>query len=137
MSEVAFIGLGTMGQGMARNLSRAGHEVTAWNRTRRPLPAELDRIAEAESVAGAIRGKPVIMVCVTGPEAQRAVFDEALLDHLGPDVLVIDFDYDGSGRLGAACASGGGAGKPISRCACIRQQVRSVGGAARLRLWRR
>ena len=29
MSEVAFIGLGTMGRGLARNLVRAGHAVTA------------------------------------------------------------------------------------------------------------
>ena len=90
MSEVAFIGLGTMGRGMARNLARAGHEVTAWNRTQRPLPAELERIRQVETIAAAIRGKPIVFVCVTGPDAQRAVFDEALLDHLGPDVLVID-----------------------------------------------
>src|SRR5208337_4519506 len=29
-------------------------------------------------------------VCLTGPDAQHAVFDQTLLDHLGPDVLVID-----------------------------------------------
>ena len=67
MSAVAFIGLGTMGRGMARNLSRAGHEVTAWNRTRRPLPAELELITQVETLADAIRGKPVVFVCVTGP----------------------------------------------------------------------
>ena len=38
MSEVAFIGLGTMGRGIARNLVRAGHTVTAWNRTQRACP---------------------------------------------------------------------------------------------------
>ena len=32
--RVGFIGLGRMGQGMVRNLLRAGHEVTVWNRTR-------------------------------------------------------------------------------------------------------
>jgi len=90
MSDVAFIGLGTMGRGMVRNLLRAGHTVTAWNRTRRPLPAELDKVAEADSIAAAVRGKPVVFVCVTGPDAQRAVYDEALLDCLGSDVLVID-----------------------------------------------
>ncbi|HKN28588.1 MAG TPA: NAD(P)-dependent oxidoreductase [Roseiarcus sp.] len=89
MSDVAFIGLGTMGRGMVRNLYRAGNTVTAWNRTRRPLPAELDSVAQAESIAAAIRGKSIVFVCVTGPDAQRAVFDE-LLDCLGPDVLVID-----------------------------------------------
>jgi 3-hydroxyisobutyrate dehydrogenase-like beta-hydroxyacid dehydrogenase len=110
MSEVAFIGLGTMGQGMARNLSRAGHEVTAWNRTRRPLPTELEGVAQAESIAGAIRGKPVVMVCVTGPDAQRTVFDEGLLDCLGADVLVIDStttDPAISVRLAEAAAARG------------------------------
>ena len=33
MSEVAFIGLGTMGRGMALNLVRTGHSVTGWNWT--------------------------------------------------------------------------------------------------------
>lgn len=31
--KIAFIGLGNMGSHMARNLLRAGHEVTVWNRT--------------------------------------------------------------------------------------------------------
>ena len=88
MSRVAFIGLGTMGRGMARNLARAGHEVTAWNRTRRTLPAELEGVAQADSVVGAIRGKPIVMVCVTGPDAQRAVFDEALLEFHLRTILV-------------------------------------------------
>ncbi len=41
--KAAFIGLGSMGRGMARNLLRAGHELTVWNRTR----------ANAEELAGA------------------------------------------------------------------------------------
>jgi len=32
--KVGFIGLGSMGRGMARNLLKAGHEVTVYNRTR-------------------------------------------------------------------------------------------------------
>ena len=31
--RVGFAGLGRMGAHMARNLSRAGHKVTLWNRT--------------------------------------------------------------------------------------------------------
>jgi 3-hydroxyisobutyrate dehydrogenase-like beta-hydroxyacid dehydrogenase len=110
MSAVAFIGLGTMGRGMVRNLSRAGYEVTAWNRTRRPLPAELESVTQVETIADAIRGKPVVFVCVTGPDAQRAVFDEALIGHLGPDVLVIDStttDPAVSARLAQAVAARG------------------------------
>lgn len=32
--DVAFIGLGQMGSGMADNLVAAGHRVTVWNRDR-------------------------------------------------------------------------------------------------------
>jgi 3-hydroxyisobutyrate dehydrogenase-like beta-hydroxyacid dehydrogenase len=32
--RIAFLGLGNMGQPMARNLLRAGHELTLWNRSR-------------------------------------------------------------------------------------------------------
>ena len=32
--KVGFVGLGSMGRGMARNLLRAGHDVTVYNRTR-------------------------------------------------------------------------------------------------------
>ena len=99
-----------MGRGMARNLLRAGYSVTAWNRTRRPSPPELEGLALAGSIAAAIPGKPIVFVCVTGPDAQRAVFDEALLDHLGPDVLVIDStttDPAVSTRLAQAVATRG------------------------------
>ena len=32
--KVGFVGLGVMGRAMARNLLKAGHEVTVYNRTR-------------------------------------------------------------------------------------------------------
>lgn len=41
--DVAFIGLGQMGSGMARSLIAAGHTVTVWNRN----------VAKAEAIAGA------------------------------------------------------------------------------------
>jgi 3-hydroxyisobutyrate dehydrogenase-like beta-hydroxyacid dehydrogenase len=90
MADIAFIGLGTMGQGMVRNLLRGGHAVTAWNRTERPLSADLAAASLATSIRDAIAGKPVIFVSVTGPDAQRAVFDDALLNDLGAGVLVAD-----------------------------------------------
>lgn len=33
MTNVTFLGLGTMGSGMAGNLLQAGHEVRVWNRS--------------------------------------------------------------------------------------------------------
>src|SRR4029077_10500155 len=37
--KLGFLGLGRMGSGMARNLLRAGHEVTVFNRTREKAEA--------------------------------------------------------------------------------------------------
>ena len=71
MTEIAHIGLGIMGRGMVRNLLAAGHAVTAWNRTARDLPADLAGAAIAPSLAAAVADKPLIVVCLTGPDAQR------------------------------------------------------------------
>ncbi len=35
--RIGFIGLGGMGQGMAANLLKAGHEVVVWNRSPEPV----------------------------------------------------------------------------------------------------
>ena len=52
--KVGFIGLGRMGEGMAANLLKAGHEVTVYNRTPRkaePLAAQGAKIADKVSEA--------------------------------------------------------------------------------------
>ena len=33
MARIGFIGLGIMGSGMVKNLVKAGHQVTVWNRS--------------------------------------------------------------------------------------------------------
>lgn len=90
--EIAFIGLGTMGCGMVRNLLRAGHAITAWNRSPRPLPSELEKVQLAGSLAEAVAGKEWVLVCVTGPDAQRAVYEgpAGLVAHVRPGMLVAD-----------------------------------------------
>ena len=58
--KIAFIGLGNMGEPMALNLVRAGHELSVYNRTRgkaEPLAKEGARV-EA-SPAAAVRGAEV------------------------------------------------------------------------------
>ena len=68
--RVGFIGLGAMGQGMARNLLVAGHEVQVWNRTparAKPLVAEGARLAK--SVADACREAAVVFTMVADDNA--------------------------------------------------------------------
>ncbi|BAU87363.1 dehydrogenase [Streptomyces laurentii] len=72
---VAVLGTGIMGAAMARNLARAGHTVTAWNRTREraePLAKDGARIAgtPAEAVADA---DVVLTMVYDGPAALDAM----------------------------------------------------------------
>ena len=67
MSEkVGFIGLGIMGQGMAKNLMEAGFDVNVWNRT----PARMDPFCEAgarccSSPADVAAHSDIIITCVS------------------------------------------------------------------------
>ena len=67
MSEnVGFIGLGIMGQGMARNLMEAGFNVNVWNRS----PARMDPFCEAgarccSSPADVAAHSDIIITCVS------------------------------------------------------------------------
>lgn len=92
MTDIAYLGLGIMGSGMVRNLLRAGHSVTVWNRTARDIPPELDGSVRTTSVAEAMGERDRVMLCLTGPHAQREVILGAngLLDALRPGTIVVD-----------------------------------------------
>jgi 3-hydroxyisobutyrate dehydrogenase-like beta-hydroxyacid dehydrogenase len=76
--NIAFIGLGRMGSSMARNLIRAGHQVTAYNRTRSKadsLAVEGARLAG--SPAEAARDCEVAVTMLTDDTAvEQAVFGD-------------------------------------------------------------
>ncbi|MFZ5748522.1 MAG: NAD(P)-dependent oxidoreductase [Pseudomonadota bacterium] len=71
--EIGVIGLGQMGSGIARNIAKAGHALTVWNRDRakaEPLVAEGARLAETP--ADAARGDIVVTI-VANDAALEAV----------------------------------------------------------------
>ncbi|MGH9496127.1 MAG: NAD(P)-dependent oxidoreductase [Candidatus Sulfotelmatobacter sp.] len=68
--RVAFLGLGIMGQSMATNLVKAGHEVTVWNRT----PGKIvEGAGIAPSPAAAAQGAEVVWLCVSDTDAVQDV----------------------------------------------------------------
>jgi len=68
--RVAFLGLGIMGQAMATNLVKAGHEVTVWNRT----PGKVvEGAGIAPTPAAAARGAEVVWLCVSDTDAVESV----------------------------------------------------------------
>jgi len=72
--RIAFIGLGKMGAGMARNLLRAGHAVDVYNRSRNKAEALAKEGARvADSPAAACREAEAVLTMVA---------DDAALEHI-------------------------------------------------------
>lgn len=75
--DVGFIGLGRMGHNMARNLCKAGHHVTVYNRTRDKAQAlASDGATVAESIAAACKGDVVMTMVSDDPALEEMVFAE-------------------------------------------------------------
>lgn len=72
---VSVLGTGIMGAAMARNLTRAGHTVRAWNRTRaKAEPLAADGAYIADTPAGAVEGADVVLTMLhDGPAALDVV----------------------------------------------------------------
>ncbi len=77
--RIGFLGLGTMGEPIANNLRKAGHELTVWNRTR----SKADHIVSkggklARTARECAAGKDLVFTCLSDEKALDAVLD-------GPD----------------------------------------------------
>jgi 3-hydroxyisobutyrate dehydrogenase-like beta-hydroxyacid dehydrogenase len=77
--RIGFLGLGTMGEPIANNLRKAGHDLTVWNRT----PAKADHIVSkggrlAPTARECATGKDLVFTCLSDEKALDAVLD-------GPD----------------------------------------------------
>lgn len=81
--RIAFIGLGSMGAGMAANLLKGGHEVTVWNRTAsvaEPLKAQGAKVAA--SATDAAQGAEVVHNMLANDAAVREVILGSVLPAL-------------------------------------------------------
>ena len=91
--KVAFIGLGTMGGGMATNILKAGHELTVHNRTRdkeEPLAAAGAKRAATPKEAAV--GAEVIVSCVTNSEIMKSILvgENGVIHGVQPGAVVVD-----------------------------------------------
>jgi 2-hydroxy-3-oxopropionate reductase len=94
MTTVGFIGLGIMGGPMARNLVKAGYDVTGYNRDH----AKVDALVAAggrgaSTVAGAVAGADVVATMLPDSPDVAAVLggEDGVFAHAAPGTLVIDF----------------------------------------------
>jgi 3-hydroxyisobutyrate dehydrogenase len=79
MSTIAFLGTGTMGLPMARNLLRGGFELRVWNRTaERARPLESDGATVCADPREAARGADIVLTMLSDTEAVLAAAGPAL-----------------------------------------------------------
>lgn len=91
--NVAFLGLGAIGQPMAGHLARA-HSLTVWNRTSAVAEtfARTSGCRVAATPAAAVRGAEVVVTCLPTSKEVEAILDgaEGALPSLGRGTLFLD-----------------------------------------------
>ncbi len=94
MARIGFLGLGNMGRGMAQRLVDAGHEVTAYNRTRARAEAlQGSGIKVADTPREAAHDAEAVFSMVGDDVASRAMWlgeDGALAAQMAADAFVIE-----------------------------------------------
>ena len=98
--KIAFIGLGGMGSAMARNLIKAGHSVTVFNRTRsRAEQLRSDGAKVGDSAAQTVQDAEVVFTMVSDDQALEEIIFGAgkVLDsmsagavHVGSSTISVD-----------------------------------------------
>ena len=91
--KVGIIGLGIMGMPMARNLIKAGFEVTAYNRTpSKTAQLVTEGAIKAASPKEAAQNNPVIITMVSDtPDVENVILGEnGVIEGIQPDAVVID-----------------------------------------------
>src|SRR4051812_14392106 len=92
--RVGFIGLGLMGQGMARNILAKGFPLSVLAHRNRGPVDELVALGAAEAVSAAdlARQSDIVILCVTGsPQVEDALFrPEGVLEGMHDGLIVVD-----------------------------------------------
>ncbi|MFJ7273325.1 NAD(P)-dependent oxidoreductase [Kitasatospora sp. NPDC098663] len=79
-ATIGFVGLGSMGRGMAGSLLRAGHAVRVWNRSPEPVAALVAEGAEAAGTLAEVYAADTVVSMLANDEAvERLLLDPALL----------------------------------------------------------
>ncbi|KAA5805089.1 3-hydroxyisobutyrate dehydrogenase [Alkalicaulis satelles] len=113
MAQIAFIGLGNMGAGMAANLIKAGHQVCAFDLNADAVAMLAAKGAKAAgSVAEAVNGADGVVTMLPASAHVRSVYAGAdgVLAHAPAHAVLMDcstIDVDSARQMGAAAADKG------------------------------
>jgi 3-hydroxyisobutyrate dehydrogenase len=92
--NVSFLGLGAIGEPMARHLARDPFDLTVWNRSgeRAARFAEVNRAGVATTPADAARASDIVITCLPSSREVEAVMqgDEGLMAGLQKGAMLVD-----------------------------------------------
>jgi 3-hydroxyisobutyrate dehydrogenase-like beta-hydroxyacid dehydrogenase len=93
IKKISYLGLGTMGAGMASNLLKAGYQLTVWNRSAakcKPFARKGARVAKTPT--DAVRDTDLVMYSLSDDEAvEKVVFgEEGILSAISAGQVVVD-----------------------------------------------
>ena len=86
--QIGFIGLGSMGTAIARNLVKAGHDVRAWNRTA-VAPGTVPGMTLLDDAADAFQTEVVFTMLSDDAVIREVIIEPALLKHARPGLIHI------------------------------------------------
>ncbi|GAB3031572.1 NAD(P)-dependent oxidoreductase [Natronobiforma cellulositropha] len=90
MDRIGFLGLGTMGSRMARNIVADGHDLTVFDLRQEAIDELVAEGAKpAADVSALADASDVVMMCLPGPDHVLAVVDE-LEPHLEEGTILVD-----------------------------------------------
>ena len=106
IKTIGFVGVGTMGRGMVKNLAKSGFEVLAYNRTKEKIKdLESDKIKVVDSLQEAGKADLVI-TCLSSDDAiGEVVFKKNILDSLKGKIFIDcgTTSIDMTTRIAEAC----------------------------------
>ena len=89
--EIAFIGLGNMGGGMAANLAKAGHEVRAFDLSEEALVRAVEAgCTRAASAAEAVTGAEAVVTMLPAGKHVASVYVADVFPNAAPGTLLLD-----------------------------------------------
>jgi 3-hydroxyisobutyrate dehydrogenase len=111
MSKIAFIGLGNMGGGMAANLVKAGHDVSAFDLSEAALArAKENGCAVFTTVREAVAGVDAVVSMLPNGKIVDGVYGADVIGHAPTTALLLDcstIDVDTARKVASAAETGG------------------------------
>ncbi|WP_312076753.1 NAD(P)-dependent oxidoreductase [Chryseobacterium sp.] len=86
--KLGFIGLGNMGNPMAKNLEKAGFELSVYNRSIAKTENFSEKSKICKTVSELIQNSEIIFTMLTNDEAIKAVYDEILTHNISGKLFV-------------------------------------------------